>query len=202
MPPFFFWDLRLSLLSLLWFLFQVDCLSLLHLVVFAVLYCFFIWDIFLFSVCLIFVIFYDYSFFQQPAGCSSSRFCLSYGEWGCLWGLVGVSVGRDVPTIVGGDASFILYCRQGLAWGYVYYQGSSLFRNTLSCLSTAGCVFAQLVVWPGGIPALELQAIGWGQVLVRNGNPCQWILRTSAASVPALTVSHSCPLCLQGTLQY
>ena len=33
MPPFFFWDLRSSLLSLFWVLFQVDCLSPLHLIV-------------------------------------------------------------------------------------------------------------------------------------------------------------------------
>ena len=32
-PPFFFWNLGSSLLSLLWIIFQVDCLSPLHLVV-------------------------------------------------------------------------------------------------------------------------------------------------------------------------
>ena len=38
MPPFFFQDFESSLLSLLWIIFQVDCLSPLHLVVFVCLY--------------------------------------------------------------------------------------------------------------------------------------------------------------------
>ena len=37
-PSFFFWDLESSLLSLFWILFQVDCLSPLHLVVFMSFY--------------------------------------------------------------------------------------------------------------------------------------------------------------------
>ena len=37
-PPFFFWDFELSLLSCLWFIFQVDCLFPFHLVVLLGLY--------------------------------------------------------------------------------------------------------------------------------------------------------------------
>ena len=38
MPPFFFWDLESSLRTLLWILFQVDCLASFHLAVLLGLY--------------------------------------------------------------------------------------------------------------------------------------------------------------------
>ena len=55
--------------------------------------------------------------------------------------------------------------------GLCLLSGSSLFRNTLSFLSTSGCVSALLLVWSEASQHRSLQAVGWGQVLVRKWQP-------------------------------
>ena len=77
MPPFFFQNLRLPLLSLLWILFQIDCLvSTSFSCCSGILSCFFIWHIFL---CCLLLSDYLYlsSSFLRLQDCNSSRFwCL------------------------------------------------------------------------------------------------------------------------------
>ena len=68
------------------------------------------------------------------------------------------------------------------------------------------CVPAMLVVWPEAFQHWSLQAVGWGQVLASDDciqdSSHQWILpSTSATSVLAHTVSHSCLLLPGETLQ-
>ena len=86
--------------------------------------------------------------------------------------------------------------------------GSCLFRTTLSRLSADGwgCVPTLLVVWPES-QHWSLQAVGWGQVLVRKQQPPRGLMpintcQTHATSVPVPPVNHSCPLPPQETLQH
>ena len=52
-------------------------------------------------------------------------------------------------------------------------SGSCVFRKTLSSLSADGwsCVPTLLAVWPEASQHWSLQAVGWGQVLVRKWRP-------------------------------
>ena len=52
----------------------------------------------------------------------------------------------------------------------VYLAGSCVLRKTLSslCVDGWGCVPTPLVVWPEVSQHRSLQAVGWGQVLVRK----------------------------------
>lgn len=86
----------------------------------------------------------------------------------------------------------------GPCLGLCLLSGSSLFMNTLSCLSTAGCVSAQLVVLSEASQHWSLQAIGWGQVLVKMATQLVNSQQTSHSVL--LSQWANCPLCLQGTL--
>ena len=87
--------------------------------------------------------------------------------------------------------------------------GSCGLRKTLGILSAdgLGCVPALLVIWPEASQHWSLQAVEWGQVLVRKWQPPggltpMLLLRTTTASVFVPAVSHSHPAPPQETLQY
>ena len=77
----------------------------------------------------------------------------------------------------------------------------SVVNSVISSLSADGwgCVLCLLVVWPEASQDWSLQAIGWGQVLVRKvttsrrAHTNEVLLGTTVASVFASTVSHKRP---------
>ena len=168
MPPFFFWDLGLSFLSLLQILSRVDCLSPLQLVFVLAFYLAYS------SGTSFSAILSDSLRVQLPfdrlQGCSSSCFCCwPPGRWGCLrgagfrlWGLTfahrWVEVGRAVS---GGVFSGQLCVQEDIEQSVSWW---------------GGCMPTLLIIWPEASQHWRLQAFGWGQVLVRKWQPSRGLV--------------------------
>ena len=165
MPLFFFWDLESSLLSSLWFLFQVDCLSLLHLVVFLQFYivsscgtcssavclilCNFLWLQILSEACRVVVL-------LNSAACPLMNEAIYEIYAGFL-------VGGMYPLIVGGDRS-CPYGRQAMP-GVMFIIRQQFIQEYFKlpvyfwvCFCPVDCL-----VW--GIPAPELTSCWLGSGL-------------------------------------
>ena len=84
--------------------------------------------------------------------------------------------------------------------GIMFIIRQQFIQEYFKLLSTAGCVSALLVVWSEASQHWSLQAIGWGQVLVRKWQPmpvnsqqnlcCQFPCSHSEPQLPLMSTGH------------
>ena len=163
--PLNFWDFGSSLLSLLWILFQVDCLFPLHLFIYLFYYgflpCSFIYNIF---ICL---------FILSNLLCLMSHFHrLQVYSSSCFWYLPLVGEFGPVTCVgflLGGTGACILVVRawscpwRALPCQMVFFWCVTELSTSLGSLCANGwvCFPVLFVVWQWGIQHWSLQAFGW-----------------------------------------
>ena len=137
-------DFGSSVLSLLWILFQVDCLSPLHLVTFVGFY--FAPStatyLFIISFCLTYCV-CVWSPFCRLHDCSSSHFwCLPPGGWGCSSGSCRLPSEKTVPAVWWMELGLVFPVDMS---GSVLWS-SCEFRVTLVSLSADECACIPVVL--------------------------------------------------------
>ena len=191
-PPFFFWDRRSSLLSKLWILCQIHYLSLVCLPVLLEFY----------------LIPFSGTYF------SAISFCVTFYIHGlCFLGFrIIILLGCGFcPPISKAGPTRLVHASWWVELGSIPLEGRAVskgvftdsrwLRTALVSLSPDwwGCVLTLLVVWPEAFHHWNLQAVGWGKILVPKWQPpgkltlkrIPWV---STISVLVPRVSHRLPL--------
>ena len=154
-PPFYLQDLKSSLLSLLWILFQVDCIFSSFIWSCGFLPCSFICSIFPCHLILSNLLCLWFLFYRLQGHSSSCFWYLIPGGWGWFRGFCRIPVGKDWCLHSGGWSWVFSLRWAGLCQVVCFGVSMSLVQFQAACLLMGGAVL--LSCWLFGVrhPALE-----------------------------------------------